>query len=160
MSAVEESLIAYLRGKAKNSLMTPAQLAEEIPISAKQQSVLRQNGTFPIPHKKIGSKVYYSIFHVAEFLLNGETSDAPIIVKDEAPEAIIPKKKRVLQRGNLVDKSHLFNLRSFVAHIQQEAENITALANLMHKYEQSLSLKQKLESELQINDIPEEKTAI
>lgn len=136
--------------------MTPAQLAEEIPISAKQQSVLRKNNTFPIPYKKIGSKVYYSIYHVAEFLISGETSS-----HDEelpSPEPVKPKaKKQVLQKGNTVDLSHLFNLRAFVAHIQHEAQALTTLADTMQRYEKSYTLKQKLEQEIYIDDSEEVK---
>ena len=74
-STVEQGLIDYLRKTKGKLLMSPEQLSEEIGIPTKQQSKLRKEGRFPIPFKNIGRLVYYSIYDVAKFLLNGETAE-------------------------------------------------------------------------------------
>lgn len=72
---MDQQLIDYLKERTKGKLlMSPEQLAEEIGIPSKQQSKLRKEGRFPIPFKNIGRLVYYSIYDVADFLLNGETT--------------------------------------------------------------------------------------
>ena len=72
---VSQQLIDNLKEKTKGKLlMSPEQLSQVIPLTSKQQSKLRKENRFPIPFKNIGRLVYYSVYDVANFLLNGETT--------------------------------------------------------------------------------------
>lgn len=141
----QEQLIDYLREKTKGKmLMTPEQLANEIGVSAKQQSKLRQDNKFPIPHKNIGRLVYYSIYDVANFLLNGETN--PI---DEKTEQMLEQanpvetvKKRTKKADSKVqDLSHIFMLRAFATALEQKATKMLQLAQYLLNYVNKKELK-------------------
>lgn len=145
----QEQLIDYLREKTKGKmLMTPEQLAQEIPISAKQQSKLRQDNEFPIPHKNIGRLVYYSIYDVANFLLNGEKT--PI---DEKTEQMLEQanpvetvKKKTKKTDNKVqDLSHIFMLRTFATALEQRATRMLQLAQNLLDYANKKELKDSFE---------------
>jgi exonuclease I len=145
----QEQLIDYLREKTKGKmLMTPEQLATEIGISAKQQSKLRQDNKFPIPHKNIGRLVYYSIYDVANFLLNGETN--PI---DEKTEQMLEQakpvetvKKRTKKTDNRVqDLSHIFMLRAFATALEQRAKRMLQLAQNLLNYANKKELADSFE---------------
>lgn len=141
----QEQLIDYLREKTKGKmLMTPEQLAQEIPISAKQQSKLRQDNEFPIPHKNIGRLVYYSIYDVANFLLNGEKT--PIDEKTEQAleqtKPIETVKKRTRKTDSKVqDLSHIFMLRTFATALEQRATKMLQLAQYLLNYVNKKELK-------------------
>lgn len=140
---LHHDIVQYLKTKTKGKLvMTPAQLADEIPVSVKQQSKLREDENFPIPHKKIGRNVYYSIFHIADFLLTGEVSKAEEKTKQK------PVVKREKPRVTTANLSHLFLLKSFATHMLEEAERMKNLADGLIAYEKSAELKNKLETEL------------
>jgi len=145
----QEQLIDYLREKTKGKmLMTPEQLASEIGISAKQQSKLRQDNKFPIPHKNIGRLVYYSIYDVANFLLNGETN--PI---DEKTEQMLEQakpvetvKKRAKNTDSRVqDLSHIFMLRAFATALEQRATRMLQLAQNLLNYANKKELADSFE---------------
>lgn len=145
----QEQLIDYLREKTKGKmLMTPEQLASEIGISAKQQSKLRQDNKFPIPHKNIGRLVYYSIYDVANFLLNGETN--PI---DENTEQMLEQanpvetvKKKAKKTDNRVqDLSHIFMLRAFATALEQRATRMLQLAQNLLNYANKKELADSFE---------------
>lgn len=145
----QEQLIDYLREKTKGKmLMTPEQLASEIGISTKQQSKLRQDNKFPIPHKNIGRLVYYSIYDVANFLLNGETN--PI---DEKTEQVLEQakpvetvKKRAKKTDSRVqDLSHIFMLRAFATALEQRATRMLQLAQNLLNYANKKELADSFE---------------
>lgn len=145
----QKQLIDYLREKTKGKmLMTPEQLASEIGISAKQQSKLRQDNKFPIPHKNIGRLVYYSIYDVANFLLNGETN--PI---DEKTEQVLEQakpvetvKKRTKKTDSRVqDLSHIFMLRAFATALEQRATRMLQLAQNLLNYANKKELADSFE---------------
>ncbi|EMV5798055.1 hypothetical protein AACM93_000557 [Escherichia coli] len=145
----QEQLIDYLREKTKGKLlMTPEQLANEIGVSAKQQSKLRQDNKFPIPHKNIGRLVYYSIYDVANFLLNGETN--PI---DEKTEQMLEQakpvetvKKRAKNTDSRVqDLSHIFMLRAFATALEQRATRMLQLAQNLLNYANKKELADSFE---------------
>lgn len=157
----QEQLIDYLREKTKGKmLMTPEQLATEIGISAKQQSKLRQDNKFPIPHKNIGRLVYYSIYDVSNFLLNGETN--PIdekteqILEQAKPVEIVKKKTRKTD-SRVQDLSHIFMLRAFATALEQRATRMLQLAqnllNYANKKELADSFELKYEPKGNSNDI-------
>lgn len=154
----EQLLIEYLKEKADGVSMTPKQLAKEVKFSTNQQSVLRQEGTFPIPHFQIGSRVFYSIFYVAEFILTNkvkakeeELAKAATVVPEPisipAPEV---KKSRARKKPEkpVADLSHLFNLTKFIDHLHEEANKLTALADTLIKYQKATPLVEKLSSNL------------
>lgn len=114
--------------------MSPEQLAEEIGIPAKQQSKLRKEGRFPIPFKNIGRLVYYSIYDVANFLLNGVTTTAKeVLVEEPAPPQ--PSKKKVAKsHAPIQDLSHIFMLRSFAQSLEDRATTMLSLAENLKDY--------------------------
>lgn len=145
----QEQLIDYLREKTKGKmLMTPEQLANEIGVSAKQQSKLRQDNKFPIPHKNIGRLVYYSIYDVANFLLNGETN--PIDEKTEqmleqANPVETVKKKTKKADSKVQDLSHIFMLRAFATALEQRATRLLQLAQNLLNYANKKELADSFE---------------
>ncbi|GKT21888.1 hypothetical protein [Acidovorax sp. SUPP3334] len=140
---VDQQLIDYLRSKTKGKLlMSPEQLAEEIGIPTKQQSKLRKEGRFPIPFKNIGRLVYYSIYDVADFLLNGETAPSKE-VPQKAPAPIVIKKKGVKPKAHVQDLSHIFMLRAFAQSLEERAMTMLSLAENLKDY---ASKKEMMES--------------
>jgi hypothetical protein len=147
----EASLVEYLKSKAGGKLMmSPKQLALELPVSEKQQSVLRKQQAFPIGSQEIGGKIFYSVYDVAAFIVRGKVTNAAGHSESTVrQQADTPKpQKRGAKTQPIADMSHLFNLRSFVAHVQHEAESLTHFADFMTQYERSYSLKQKLDAEM------------
>lgn len=133
---VDQQLIDYLKERTKGKLlMSPEQLAEEIGIPSKQQSKLRKEGRFPIPFKHLGRLVYYSIYDVANFLLNGETTPAKE-VPEEAPAAPtpLPKKKPAKSTAPVQDLSHIFMLRAFAQSLEERATAMLSLAENLKTY--------------------------
>lgn len=131
---VDQQLIDYLRVKTKGKLlMSPEQLAEEIGIPTKQQSKLRKEGRFPIPFKNIGRLVYYSIYDVANFLLNGETTPSKDLPKEEVAPIVIQKKATKV-KGNTQDLSHIFMLRAFAQSLEERATAMLSLAENLKDY--------------------------
>lgn len=113
--------------------MSPEQLAEEIGIPAKQQSKLRKEGRFPIPFKNIGRLVYYSIYDVANFLLNGVTTTTKEVPL-EAPAPQPSKKKVAKSAAPVQDLSHIFMLRSFAQSLEDRATTMLSLADNLKDY--------------------------
>lgn len=131
---VDQQLIDYLKERAKGRLlMSPEQLAEEIGIPSKQQSKLRKEGRFPIPFKNIGRLVYYSIYDVANFLLNGETTPAKEL-PEEAAATPLPKKKPAKATAPVQDLSHIFMLRAFAQSLEERATAMLSLAENLKTY--------------------------
>ncbi|WP_454912838.1 hypothetical protein [Variovorax gossypii] len=140
---VEQQLIDYLRVRTKGKLlMSPEQLAEEIGIPTKQQSKLRNEGRFPIPFKNIGRLVYYSIYDVANFLLNGESTPSKE-VPEEAAAPIQIKKKPVKSKAPVQDLSHIFMLRAFAQSLEERATAMLSLAENLKDY---VNKKEMMES--------------
>jgi hypothetical protein len=132
---VDQQLIDYLREKTKGKLlMSPEQLAEEIGIPSKQQSKLRKEGRFPIPFKNIGRLVYYSIYDVANFLLNGETAPAREFPEEPPAPPIRIKKKPAKATAPVQDLSHIFLLRAFAKSLEERATAMLQLAENLKDY--------------------------
>lgn len=132
---VDQQLIDYLKERTKGKLlMSPEQLSEEIGIPPKQQSKLRKENRFPIPFKNIGRLVYYSIYDVANFLLNGETTPTKE-VPEEAPVLLQPiKKKSAKSTTPVQDLSHIFMLRAFAKSLEERATAMLNLAENLNDY--------------------------
>ena len=146
---VEEQLLNYLKEKTKGKLlMSPEQLAEEIGIPTKQQSKLRKEGRFPIPFKNIGRLVYYSIYDVANFLLNGETTPSEE-VQEVAPVSTVTKPKvRKSTSSPVQDLSHIFMIRAFAQSLEDRATAMLQLSDSLKKYANSYELKERFENKL------------
>ena len=145
----QEQLIEYLRLKTKDKLlMTPEQLSNEIGISAKQQSKLRQEKIFPIPHKEIGRLIFYSIYDVANFLLNGETKPVDKEIEQALETKIQPVdavKKKVKKTSAVQDLSHIFMLRTFATSLEQRATKMLQLAQYLLNYADKKEMKESFE---------------
>ena len=143
---VEEQLLNYLKEKTKGKLlMSPEQLAEEIGIPTKQQSKLRKEGRFPIPFKNIGRLVYYSIYDVANFLLNGETTPSEE-VQEVVPESTVTKPKvRKSTSSPVQDLSHIFMIRAFAQSLEDRATAMLQLSDSLKKYANSYEMKERFE---------------
>lgn len=132
---VSQQLIDYLREKTKGKLlMSPEQLSEEIGIPPKQQSKLRKENRFPIPFKNIGRLVYYSIYDVANFLLNGETAPTKEVPEEAPAPQITVKKKPTKSTGPVQDLSHIFLLRAFAKSLEERATAMLSLAENLNNY--------------------------
>lgn len=141
---VDQQLIDYLREKTKGKLlMSPEQLAEEIGIPSKQQSKLRKEGRFPIPFKSIGRLIYYSIYDVANFLLNGETTPSKEVPEEAAAPQITVKKKPAKPTAPVQDLSHIFMLRAFAKSLEERA---TAMLNLAENLKDYANKKEMMEN--------------
>jgi hypothetical protein len=142
---VDQQLIDYLRDKTKDKLlMSPEQLAEEIGIPSKQQSKLRKEGRFPIPFKSIGRLIYYSIYDVANFLLNGETTPSKE-TPEEAPPPQPIKKKPAKPTAPVQDLSHIFMLRAFAKSLEERATAMLNLAENLKDYANKKEMKDRFE---------------
>lgn len=141
---VDQQLIDYLREKTKGKLlMSPEQLAEEIGIPSKQQSKLRKEGRFPIPFKNIGRLVYYSIYDVANFLLNGVSTPSTPLPEEAPATTSPPKKKPAKATAQVQDLSHIFMLRAFAQSLEERATAMLSLAENLKTY---ASRKEMMES--------------
>ncbi len=141
---VDQQLIDYLKERAKGKLlMSPEQLAEEIGIPSNQQSKLRKEGRFPIPFKNIGRLVYYSIYDVADFLLNGETTPSKDVLQ-EAPVPIV-KQKPTKAKVTVQDLSHIFLLRAFAQSLEERATVMLSLAENLKNYANKKELMQNFQ---------------
>jgi hypothetical protein len=139
---IQNQLIEHLKGKTNGKLvMTPKQLAEEIPISPKQQSKLREENKFPIPHQNIGRSVYYSIFHIADFLLTGSVHQS--VEPEVKPKKEKSTPKKISHPSSSVNLSHLFLLRAFAGNLFAKAEEITNLAENILKYQKSAEMVER-----------------
>ena len=138
-------IVDYLKGRSGGKLvMTPEQLEQEIGISTKQQSVLRTQTRFPIPHKKIGRSVYYSILHIADFLMDGEVYTAPNKKYEPKP----PPPKTIRSKSNQ-DLSHLFLLGFFTANLEKQANQMLQLSQYLKSYANSKELHDDFQSKLE-----------
>lgn len=153
MSPEKQALIEYLKSKTGGALMmTPKELAVEIRVSEKQQSKLRQEKRFPIPHRDIGRSVQYSINAIADFLLTGETREDEKVKTAALPlESAIPTKLKKLRTGPQ-DLSQMILLSSLVVTLEEQLTSIETLHSYFTQYIKSKSLNDSLESLLPPKD--------
>ena len=142
---VNQQLIDYLKKRTKGKLlMSPEQLSEEIGILPKQQSKLRKENRFPIPFKNIGRLVYYSIYDVANFLLNGKTTPTKEVPDEALAPQITVKKKPTKSTAPVPDLSHIFMLRAFAKSLEERATAMLQLSEQLNKYANSKELMDRL----------------
>ncbi|MFY2797922.1 hypothetical protein ACOTJJ_30310 [Achromobacter xylosoxidans] len=150
---IYQSLIEDLKIRTNGKLIiSPEILSDMIGISTKQQSKLRKESNFPIPHKNMGRNVFYSIYHVADFLLNGEVSTVPRKEEQEVTteKYIKPTRKTKVQNTAVQDLSHLFLLRSFLSNLETDIEYMKSLHVRLSLHEKSATLKKELEEKLTV----------
>jgi len=132
---LEQQLIDDLKIRTNGKLlMSPVQLAEVLDIPPKQQSKLRKEGKFPVPFKNIGRLVYYSIYDVANFLLNGETTPSKEVPEEAPTPQITVKKKPTKSTAPVQDLSHIFMLRAFAKSLEERATAMLSLAENLKDY--------------------------
>ena len=139
----QAEIIDYLKIKSGGKLvMTPEQLEQEIGISTKQQSVLRTQKRFPIPHKKVGRSVLYSILHIADFLIVGEVYTEPNKKYEPKPAPKISRSK------SNQDLSHLFLLRAFTTNLEMQANSILQLSQNLKSFANSKEMYADLQNKI------------
>lgn len=142
-------IIDYLKDKSGGKLvMTPEQLEQEIGITTKQQSVLRTQTRFPIPHKKVGRSVYYSIIHIADFLIDGEVYTQPNKKYEPKTQA------NTLRSKSNQDLSHLFLLGFFAANLEKKANQLLQLSQYLKGYANTKEQYENLQEKLRVDQKP------
>ena len=153
---VDQQLIDYLKERTKGKLlMSPEQLSEEIGIPPKQQSKLRKENRFPIPFKNIGRLVYYSIYDVANFLLNGETTPTKEVPEEAPAPQITTKKKPTKSTAPVQDLSHIFMLRAFAKSLEERATAMLSLAENLNNYANRKEMKDRFEQKFPTKGLKE-----
>ena len=143
---LEQQLIDDLKIRTNGKLlMSPVQLAEVLDIPPKQQSKLRKDGKFPVPFKNIGRLVYYSIYDVANFLLNGETTPTKEVPEEAPASQITVKKKPAKPTAPVQDLSHIFMLRAFAKSLEERATAMLNLAENLKDYANKKEMKDRFE---------------
>ena len=135
-------------------MMTPKQLEKVIGTTAKQQSKLREEGNFPIPHINMGRNVLYSIYAVADVLLTGKTEEKPkqdkkseeIIVSQEVTSSA--PKKLAKRQSAPQDLSQLILVKSFVSSLTSQRDNIDFLIDHFTKLAQFKGMHDDFQSQL------------
>ena len=149
MSQEKQALLDYLRSKTGGALMmTPKELVVEIRVSEKQQSKLRSEKRFPIPHRAVGRSVQYSINAIADFLLTGESEDQLAVEPPPAPAPPPPPVQLRKLRHGPQDLSQILLLNSFVAKLQEQMTNMEVLHSYFTTYIKTKTLNDRLEEML------------
>lgn len=131
-----ENVVIYLRSVADGKeLMNSIQLEKITGWSKKAQHDRRRKGTFPFPYQTNGRLFFYSIYDVANFLLNG-SQNAPKQAIEAQSSTLKPVAKG--SRSNADDFSHLFTFSTFF-------ERVTKEANFLNALQQSLDVHQREE---------------
>lgn len=157
----KQRLVEYLMTKTGGpQLMTPKQLEKEIGISAKQQSKLREEGKFPIPHTNIGRSVYYSVHHVADFLLTAQgqvlPSSTPVVQQEV--KTVPAKTKSTNRHREPQDFSQaLLNIR-FISVLEAQRDNLDHLIDHFYKLVKSKTLHDELQDSLASKESNPKKT--
>lgn len=131
-----ENVVIYLRSVADGKeLMNSIQLEKITGWSKKAQHDRRRKGTFPFPYQTNGRLFFYSIYDVANFLLNG-SQNAPKQAIEAQSSTLKPVAKG--SRSNADDFSHVFTFATFF-------ERVTKEANFLNALQQSLDVHQREE---------------
>ncbi|WZB76967.1 hypothetical protein WJ972_17245 [Achromobacter insuavis] len=87
--------------------------------------------------------VYYSVYDVANFLLNGETASSKEVSEPAAPEPLPVEKKPARKASTQVqDLAHIFMLRAFAQSLEERA---TAMFNLAENLKDYANKKEMME---------------
>ena len=105
-----ETILADLKTRfGEKVLLSPEDIAPIISSSPAVQANLRSQGRFPIPVKKIGRKIGITIYHLAEYLANG---DVKVEVKPIDEVELILNKTTSKRRKNNRDWLTAFQIQN------------------------------------------------
>lgn len=105
-----ENVLADLKSRfGEKVLLSPEDIAPIISSSPAVQANLRSQGRFPIPVKKIGRKIGITIYHLAEYLANG---DVKVEVKPIDEVELILNKTTSKKRKNNRDWLTAFQMQN------------------------------------------------
>lgn len=105
-----ETVLADLKSRfGEKVLLSPEDIAPIIARSPAVQANMRSQGRFPIPIKKMGSKVGITIYHLAEYLANG---DVKVEVKPIDEVELILNKTTSKRRKNNRDWLTAFQIQN------------------------------------------------
>lgn len=105
-----ETILADLKTRfGEKVLLSPEDIAPIISSSPAVQANLRSQGRFPIPVKKIGRKIGITIYHLAEYLANG---DVKVEVKPIDEVELILNKTTSKKRKNNRDWLTAFQIQN------------------------------------------------
>lgn len=105
-----ETVLADLKSRfGEKVLLSPEDIAPIIARSPAVQANMRSQGRFPIPIKKMGSKVGITIYHLAEYLANG---DVKVEVKPINEVELILNKTTSKRRKNNRDWLTAFQMQN------------------------------------------------
>lgn len=105
-----ETVLADLKSRfGEKVLLSPEDIAPIISSSPAVQANLRSQGRFPIPVKKIGRKIGITIYHLAEYLANG---DVKVEVKPIDEVELILNKTTSKKRKNNRDWLTAFQMQN------------------------------------------------
>ena len=147
-----EYTLTYLRSVADGrELMNSKQLEKVTGWSKKAQHDRRKKGTFPFPYQSNGRLFFYSIYDVANYILNisknGQNQVAQVQTSTMKPV------EKGIRSTNADDFSHVFTFSTFF-------ENITKEANFLNALQQSLGAYKKEEREKELIHITKEKETV
>lgn len=146
MSAYQLAL-EHLRNITQGqAVITPQQLERVVPISEKQQCVMRKRGDFPIPFQMIGRRVHYSIFDVANHLVYGSTQAVNQAPKEQT--ALKPVANGSRTKAQVKNLSHLFTFSTFLDKVTKEAEFLSTLQKGLEQHQRE-QREEELKSKLQ-----------
>jgi len=128
-------------------LMTPLQFEKATGKSANEQSKLRSKDQFPIPYQRMGRSVVYSVYKVAEFMMEGEVKNQEFSVEELKSNTPSKTLKAAKAKSNVTDMSHLFR-RSFANGLVVEGQQMVDLGNYLLKYIDNCDFKNRLDSSL------------
>jgi hypothetical protein len=132
-----ELLLEHLRNiTGGKDVITPQQLERVVPVSEKQQCVLRKRGDFPIPFTMLGRRVHYSIHDVANHLLDSQKAQNQATASQEPTLKPVATGSRT--SSPVKNLSHLFTFSTFF-------ERVTKEANFLNTLQQSLDVHQREE---------------
>lgn len=157
MREEKEHLIAYLRRTYGNrSVLTPAEIEQETGVAPKQQSKLRKEGGFiPFRQTKVGGTVIYSIYAVADYLLGDDQgSEKPDQAEVLDPEPSTKNSRRRNADNSVGDLSSLVLMRGFVAHLEDQRNELDYLIDLFKVRIDAKELEIELTAHAPTNDKP------
>lgn len=157
MREEKEHLIAYLRRTYGNrSVLTPAEIEQETGVATKQQSKLRKEGGFiPFRQTKVGGTVIYSIYAVADYLLGDDQgSEKPDHAEVLDPEPSTKNSRRRNADNSVRDLSSLVLMRGFVAHLEDQRDELDYLIDLFKVRIGAKELEIELTAQSPSNETP------
>ena len=108
-----ETVLADLKSRfGEKVLLSPEDIAPIISSSPAVQANLRSQGRFPIPIKKVGSKVGITIYHLAEYLANGDVKVEVEVKPIDEVELILNKTTSKKRRNNNRDWLTAFQMQN------------------------------------------------